>query len=143
MIQRVLISGVEAAYVLMDTWFTQQPLIKAITEQGIEIGIVKATNQRYLVDHKWVDLKNLYKLATPTNHRKDILRSPYYNGKWCSSKDYLHLKQKQPQPLAGYINHGLFLEGTGNCPYLRQTLGHRSVLQGNKGAIKIAERSAR
>ena len=76
MIQRALASGVEASYVLMDTWFTQQPLIKAIKEQGIDvIGMVKATNQRYSVDNKWVDLKNLYKLAAPTNHHKDILRS--------------------------------------------------------------------
>jgi hypothetical protein len=76
MIQRALASGVDASYVLMDTWFTQQPLIKAIKEQGIDvIGMVKATNQRYSVDNKWVDLKNLYKLATPTNHHKDILRS--------------------------------------------------------------------
>ena len=59
MIQRALASGVEASYVLMDTWFTQQPLIKSITEQGIDvIGMVKATNQRYSVDNKWVDLKN-------------------------------------------------------------------------------------
>ena len=60
----------------MDTWFTQQPLIKSITEQGIDvIGMVKATNQRYLVNNQRVDLKQLYKLATPTNRRKDILRS--------------------------------------------------------------------
>ena len=76
MIQRALASGVDASYVLMDTWFTQQPLIKTIKEQGIDvIGMVKATNQRYSVDNKWVDLKNLYKLAAPTNHHKDILRS--------------------------------------------------------------------
>jgi hypothetical protein len=73
---RPVSSDVEASYVLMDTWFIQQPLIKSITEQGIDmIGMVKATSQRYLVNHKWVDLKQLYKLATPTNHRKDILRS--------------------------------------------------------------------
>lgn len=32
----------EASYVLMDSWFTQQPLIKEITEQGLDvIGMVK------------------------------------------------------------------------------------------------------
>ncbi len=73
MIQRALISGDGASYVLMGTWFTQQPLIKVITEQGIDvIGTVKTTNQRYLVDNKWVDLNNLYKPATLTNHHKDI-----------------------------------------------------------------------
>jgi len=34
----------------MDTWFTQQPHIQAIVEQGLDvIGMVKATNQHYLV----------------------------------------------------------------------------------------------
>lgn len=56
MIQRALSAGVEASYVLMDTWFTQQPLIQSIVEQGLDvIGMVKATNQRYLVNCKRVD----------------------------------------------------------------------------------------
>lgn len=42
MIERALNAGVEASYVLMDSWFTQQPLIKEITEQGLDvIGMVK------------------------------------------------------------------------------------------------------
>jgi hypothetical protein len=50
MIQRALNSGVDASYVLMDTWFTHQPLIKNIKELGIDvIGMVKKLKQRYLV----------------------------------------------------------------------------------------------
>lgn len=76
MIQRALSAGVEASYVLMDTWFTQQPLIQSIVEQGLDvIGMVKATNQRYLVNCKRVDLKGLYRLATPVTGSKGILRS--------------------------------------------------------------------
>ncbi|GGB63284.1 IS4 family transposase ISDha5 [Lentibacillus populi] len=76
MIQRALSAGVEASYVLMDTWFTQQPLIQSIVEQGLDvIGMVKATNQRYLVNRKRVDLKGLYRLATPVTGNKGILRS--------------------------------------------------------------------
>lgn len=76
MITRALSAGIEASYVLMDSWFTQQPLIQSIVEQGIDvIGMVKATNQRYLVGQKRVGLKDLYRLATPTSGNKGILRS--------------------------------------------------------------------
>lgn len=76
MISRALSAGIDASYVLMDSWFTQQPLIQSIVEQGIDvIGMVKATNQRYLVDEKRVSLKELYRLAKPTSGNKSILRS--------------------------------------------------------------------
>lgn len=76
MISRALSAGIDASYVLMDSWFTQQPLIQSIVEQGMDvIGMVKATNQRYLVDQKRVGLKELYRLATPTSGNKSILRS--------------------------------------------------------------------
>lgn len=46
MIDRALNQGIEASYVLMDTWFTHPPLIKAIKEQGLDmIGMVKKLNQ--------------------------------------------------------------------------------------------------
>ena len=62
--------------VLMDTWFTQQPLIQSIVEIGMDvIGIIKATNQRYLVDHCRLSLKELYQVATPVQGKKGILRS--------------------------------------------------------------------
>jgi hypothetical protein len=45
MIKRAVEEGVSADYVLMDTWFTQQPLIKSIVEIGLDvIGMVKATS---------------------------------------------------------------------------------------------------
>lgn len=76
MVQCALSAGIEASYVLMDSWFTQQPLIHSLVEQGIDvIGMVKATNQRYLVNEKRVDLKELYHLAEPTAGNKGIMRS--------------------------------------------------------------------
>jgi hypothetical protein len=51
MIKRALKAGVPANYVLMGTWFTQQPLIQSIAEIGVDvIGMVKNTKQRYLVN---------------------------------------------------------------------------------------------
>lgn len=78
MIERALIAGIEASYVLMDTWFTHQPLIKNIKEQGLDvIGMVKNLKQRYLIDDELVSLKELYRLAAPIRGKKGILRSIY------------------------------------------------------------------
>lgn len=76
MISRALSAGIDASYVLMDSWFTQQPLIQSIKKQGIDvIGMVKAINQRYLVNQNRVGLKELYRLSSPTSGNKSILRS--------------------------------------------------------------------
>ena len=76
MIQRTLNAGIDASYVLMDTWFTQQPLIKNIKEQGLDvIGMVKNLKQRYFVDGERVSLIDLYRLAAPIQGKKGILRS--------------------------------------------------------------------
>jgi hypothetical protein len=76
MLKRAMNAGIDASYVLMDTWFTQQPLIKTIKEQGLDvIGMVKKLKQRYLVDGKCVSLVQLYNLAIPTDGKKEILRS--------------------------------------------------------------------
>src|SRR4051812_38594658 len=76
MIKRAMDTGIDASYVLMDTWFTQQPLIKNIKEQGLDvIGMVKNLKQRYLVDGDRLSLKELYRLATPIKGKKNLLRS--------------------------------------------------------------------
>lgn len=76
MIERALKADVPADYVLMDTWFTQQPLIKSIVETGLDvIGMVKATNQRYIVNGQKLSLKELYFVSTPIHDKKGILRS--------------------------------------------------------------------
>ena len=77
MIDQALASGMTASYVLMDSWFTYAPLIKAITQRGLDvIGMVKATNQRYLHNCKAISLQELYKVATPVQGKgKGILRS--------------------------------------------------------------------
>lgn len=76
MLQRAISAGIQASYVLMDTWFTQPPLIRAVVEQGLDvIGMVKTTNQRYVVDGQFVSLKQLYRCAQPTGRKHGILRS--------------------------------------------------------------------
>ena len=52
LIKEALASGINANYVLMDTWFTESPLIKSILEQGLDvIGMVKRGPKR-LYDYK-------------------------------------------------------------------------------------------
>jgi hypothetical protein len=76
MLDRALWAGITAPYVLMDSWFTHAPLIHAIVERGLDvIGMVKPTNQRYLVKGKRVSLNELYFCATPVQGHKGILRS--------------------------------------------------------------------
>lgn len=76
MLKRAVNSGIDATYVLMDSWFTQPQLIKAIVEEGLDvIGMVKATKQRYWVGGQKVDLKALYRLATPCQGNKGVIRS--------------------------------------------------------------------
>jgi len=76
MIGRALVQGVTASYVLMDSWFTFAPLIRAITQQGLDvIGMVKGSNQRYLMGKRSLSLKELYQVATPVTGKKGILRS--------------------------------------------------------------------
>jgi hypothetical protein len=42
MIDRTLKSGIHASYVLMDSWFTHAPLIRAVCQRGLDvIGMVK------------------------------------------------------------------------------------------------------
>lgn len=97
MLERALLSGITAEYVLMDTWYTQQPLIKSIVDLGLEvIGMVKATNQRYIVNNRRVSLKELYSLAIPVQGKKGILRSAQdHHGKRRFCKSYICSKPKQ------------------------------------------------
>lgn len=48
LIRNVLTAGIKADYVLMDTWFTTEPMLKEILDTGIHaIGMVKQLQQRY------------------------------------------------------------------------------------------------
>ncbi len=60
LIRNTLNQGIEASYVLMDTWFTHEPLIKSCLEEGIDvIGMVKQMKQKYTYQGKTYDLKEL------------------------------------------------------------------------------------
>lgn len=63
LIKNALKAGIKADYVLMDTWFTKEPMIKKIIETGIDaIGMVKHLKQCYTYKGKQYKLKFLLRL---------------------------------------------------------------------------------
>ncbi|MBO2946250.1 transposase, partial [Paenibacillus sp. F411] len=76
MIDRALSTGMQASYVLMDSWFTHAPLIQSMIDRGLDvIGMVKADKKRYLVEGRRLTLQELYyKAALVQGNIKGILR---------------------------------------------------------------------
>jgi hypothetical protein len=77
MIHHALVTGMNASYVLMDSWFTHAPLIQAVLDRGLDvIGVVKADNKRYPLGGRRLSLQELYYAAAPVQRtNKGILRS--------------------------------------------------------------------
>ena len=62
LITKALDFGITADYVLMDTWFTNEPLIKNITDTGLDvIGMVKQLRQHYIYEGEEYTLNQLYR----------------------------------------------------------------------------------
>ena len=68
MVQRALDAGIEADYILMDSWFTNEPFIQKLRTMGLHvIGMAKDTKQRYLYQGCAYTLPQLAKLAVCRN----------------------------------------------------------------------------
>lgn len=64
LIRRALNTGIKADYVLMDTWFTTEPMIRSVVETGLDvIGMVKQLKQRYIYNGRTYDLPGLRKFV--------------------------------------------------------------------------------
>ncbi len=64
LVKKALAVGVDADYVLMDTWFTTEPMIKAILTEGLDvIGVVKQLKQRYIYKGMAYTLPQLQKFV--------------------------------------------------------------------------------
>lgn len=76
MLDRALTAGVDATHLLMDSWFTYAPLVQEVTNRGLQvIGMVKDTNQRYLLGNQKLSLKELYQAAKPALYQStSVLR---------------------------------------------------------------------
>jgi len=75
MLQNALSAGFTANYVLMDSWFTHAPLLRAINDTGLyTIGMVKELKQRYILNGKHLSLSELY-AKIPKHSKSEILGS--------------------------------------------------------------------
>lgn len=65
MIHNALNAGIRASYILMDTWFTNEPFIKEVIAEGIDvIGMLKDNRQRYYYKGRLCNLKQLAKFVS-------------------------------------------------------------------------------
>lgn len=65
MIKRALNVGIRADYILMDTWFTTEPMIRSILAEGLDvIGMVKQLKQRYRYKGSSYTLPELQKFVS-------------------------------------------------------------------------------
>ena len=68
LIQRALDFGIAADYVLMDTWFTTEPMLKAVLKEGLHvIGMVKQLKQVYFYRGRAYTLPELQKFVKNEN----------------------------------------------------------------------------
>ena len=68
-------SGFTADFVLMDSWFTQAPLLRDLIAKGLHvIGMIKDMKQRYLFEGKRLSLQDLYNTLSKSS-KTDILGS--------------------------------------------------------------------
>ena len=75
MLTNALKAGFSADYILMDSWFTQAPLLRGLAEKEMPvIGMVKELNQRYLYKGQKLSLKELYE-RIPKNRKVAIIGS--------------------------------------------------------------------
>lgn len=70
LIRRALAAGIQADYVLMDTWFTTEPMLAKILETGPDvIGMVKQLKQRYSYRGKLYTLPELRRFVHYDNNK--------------------------------------------------------------------------
>lgn len=69
MLQNAIAAGFTADYVLMDSWFTQAPLLRSLGAMGLyTIGMVKNLKQKYVLHDNHLSLKELYAKIPKQSH---------------------------------------------------------------------------
>ncbi len=75
LLKRAIRAGFAADFVLMDSWFTQAPLLRSLMSEGLHvIGMIKDMKQRYVLGEDLVTLKELYQ-RLPRSTKIDVLGS--------------------------------------------------------------------
>ena len=80
MVDRALRAGLAADYLLMDSWFTQMPLVQKMLERGLHvIGRIKDQKQRYAYRGKMLRLSELYAMLSKKGKADDVFGSVKVN----------------------------------------------------------------
>lgn len=76
LVNNALKAGIRADYLLMDSWFTNEPMLMDIKELGLDvIGMLKDNKQRYAFNGKTLTLKYLYKSLPTRKKGSEIIGS--------------------------------------------------------------------
>jgi len=76
MVKRILAAGVQAKYLLMDSWFAMPATITTLSKYIDVIGMVKKTPKiHYEYNGHWMDLKSIYRRLKKRRGRAKILAS--------------------------------------------------------------------
>lgn len=76
LIENALNTGITAEYLLIDSWFTNEPLIKKVLKTGLDvIGMVKPLKQTYQFENRRYTLNELRKQVKFPNTSKEIYGS--------------------------------------------------------------------
>ncbi len=76
LIRSALAAGIPADYILMDTWFTNEPFIRRILEEGLHvIGMLKNNKQMYHYNGRLYNLNSLAAYFARFHNPGDILGS--------------------------------------------------------------------
>lgn len=79
LINNAITAGFSADYVLMDSWFTQAPLLRSLLELKLHaIGMVKQLKQRYILGDERLSLPELY-AKLPKKAKKGVFGSIVVN----------------------------------------------------------------
>lgn len=72
LLDQALHAGFTADYVLMDSWFTQAPLLRELTDRGLPvIGMIKELKQRYVLQGKQMTLREVFQ-TLPKSDSKEV-----------------------------------------------------------------------
>lgn len=76
MIKNALNMGMLADYILMDSWFTNEPMLQSLLDLGLDtIGMVKQMKQTYLYNGKFYTLNRLKRFVKFNNGASNIFGS--------------------------------------------------------------------
>lgn len=134
MIRDALAAGIPAEYILMDTWFTNEPFIKRILGCGLDvIGMLKNNRQMYHFNGGLYNLDSLAAYFARMNAAGDILGSVVVKTK----REHIPVKLvfvRNRNNRSEYINpfHGLFPVRCGDHPQVWIQVVHRVLLQGQQ-----------